>query len=164
MKWSSFRWLALALILFAAGCNKDEDPKPTDFILGKWGITDVTVDVKVGTQTLVEYLVANFGMTTADAQLFANQFTNTIEIENSGEIEFKADGTYTAVADSDTSNGKWELTADGKTLTTDKGTIDEAVFTVVSHTSTKINLATEFTDDESGSPFTIKLSMELTRK
>jgi hypothetical protein len=153
----------LAFVLLLAGCGKDDDPNPNDFIIGTWTVSDVTVDMKVGTKTLVEYFVS-MGLSQTEAQLLASQFSDGFEGDFSGEIEFKKDGTYTSKDGSDTNTGKWELSSDGKTLTTDKGTADEMVLTVASHTATKMNLTSEFTEEESGETLKITMDIEMTKK
>lgn len=164
MKMTKFlSFLYLASILLLASCGKDDDPNPNDFILGTWTVSDITVDVKVGTKTLVQYFVDQ-GLSQSEAQELADQFTQGFEGGASAEIEFKKDGTYASKDGSSTESGKWEMSADAKTLTIDKGTADESKLTIASHTATTMKLSNQFQESDGGDTFTVKIDMDLKKK
>jgi len=151
----------LSLVLLLANCSKESDPTPGDLIVGNWKISTAKVTVKVGSLTLVEYLVAQ-GLTAAEAQDIEAAFTDDLnDIE--GNLEIKSGGTYSSTSGGSTDTGKWELTPDGKTLTLDKGTADEFVFTVATLSATNLNLTGDQTDDSNGVTLTIHIEIGLTR-
>ncbi len=155
----------LGSVLFLAGCDKQSDPTPRDLVVGSWTVSKITATITVGGQSLVAYF-KSLGLSDADAQQYADEFEDSFQETASGKIEFKADGTYKSSdsAGGDVSTGKWELSSDGKILTTDKGTADETVLNVSTLTANKMNLNATIEDEDVGADtFTIKLDMELTK-
>ena len=55
-----------------------------------------------------------------------------------GTLNLHDDGTYTMTAMQQSEDGTWELSADGNTLTLDKGTDDESATTLVSISISKM--------------------------
>ncbi len=155
--------ICLVSLFLLSGCDKD-DPKPQNNIIGNWTVQSLAIDIRIGGQTFVAYLMS-MGFSEADAQEFADTFNDSFEQGVSGTIEFKTDGTYRAVDESGSvSTGKWELTSDNKTLTIDKGTADETVFTVKTLTASNLNLSASVEDDDMGvDDFVINMEMQLTK-
>lgn len=144
-------------------CSKEIDPTPTaaDLIIGNWKISTVAVALKVGSQSFVDYLIDQ-GFTPSDAQLFASAFALDYE-DLDGNIDIKKGGTYQNTSGGSTDKGTWDLSSDGKTLTLDRATANETIFTVKTLTNTNLNLSAELSDDTSGDMLTIFLDLGLTR-
>ncbi len=155
--------ICVIFLFLLSACDKD-DPKPQNNLIGNWTIQSLTIDIRIGNQTFVAYLMA-IGFSEAEAQEFANSFNDSFAQSISGTIEFKADGSYRAVDETGSvTTGKWELTADNKTLTTDKGTEDETVFTVKTLTASNLNLSASVEDDEMDvEDFVINMELQLTK-
>ncbi|MEK6780764.1 MAG: hypothetical protein AABY93_03610 [Bacteroidota bacterium] len=151
----------LGFLLFLANCSKDDDPTPSDMIVGNWTISTVDLTIKVGSQSLVDYLIAQ-GLTSSEAQLYATQISDDFK-DTAGNLDIKKGGTYSTTSGGYTDTGTWELTSDGKTLTLDKGTADESVFTVTALSSTNLNLTGDLTDTDSGLTLTMHLEIALTK-
>jgi hypothetical protein len=154
---------AFAIGLCLIACNKDDEPTPRDLILGKWTVSNLDTEVKVGNSSLLDYLKSE-GMTASEAVLYANQVTGSLEYLESTTIEFKDNGTYTSANVPSSNPGQWELSADGKQLTTDKSKAAEVVFTIVSLTKSKMELTSSLDSEDYGpDPFTFHMSMTLTK-
>jgi len=153
----------LSIVLFLGSCSKDSDPTPASdsLIIGNWKFATVDVTLKVGSQSFVDYLIDQ-GLTPAEAQLFASAFAADYE-DLDGTIDIKKGGTYSTTSGGSTDTGTWALSSDGKTLTLDKGTSDEFVFTVKTLTATNLNLSGDQTDDSGGDTMTIHFEIGLTR-
>jgi hypothetical protein len=153
--------ITMSAVLLLASCSKDNDPVPTDLIVGNWQISSVNFTMTVGSQSLVDYLIAQ-GLSAEEAQVLADEFqTGFAEID--GTIEIKKGGTYSATTDGSTETGTWELSSDGKTLTMDKGTAYEIDFTITTLTSSNLTMTSEVSESDSGLTVIIRIDISLTR-
>jgi len=164
------------LLVYFAGCNgdnNDPDPELTNDLLGLWTVSNIEFDAKVGTQSIIDYLVNEGGMTQAEAELLWAFYEALLldELDATGTIEFKANNTYLTNFGGSPDDGTWKLSADGKTLTLDEGTIDDMDLTVSSLTSSMlIVIQTEITEEDiDDDPLTpdveivIEITMTLTK-
>lgn len=137
----SFLVIIGILLVFLAGCNENEED-PVNDLLGLWTVSDVEIDAKVGNQSFLDYLVSELDISVAEATILYAFFETFIEEEMdiSGTIEIMENNTYTADFEGSTEYGTWKLSADGKTLTFDEGTIYEMDFTINSLTSSMLSL------------------------
>lgn len=153
----------MGILLILANCKKDSDPipMPIDLIIGNWTVSTFNLTIKVGTQSFVDYLIAQ-GMTASDAQIYAAEITSDYG-PGPENINIKKGGMYSYTSQGSTDTGTWELTADGKTLTLDKGTAAELDFTVTTLSSTNLNLNGNLTDSDSGVTITLQYELGLTK-
>jgi hypothetical protein len=101
-------WLFIAMIAFIAACNTG-DPKTN--ITRKWKIDPKAVEEAV--QKQIEKLKKeNPGMATMMEGLLKMGASKMANIT----MEFKADGTMASSLMGKNVQGKWEISADGKTL------------------------------------------------
>lgn len=154
----------MGILLILANCKKDSDPIPTpsDLIIGNWTVSTFNLTIKVGPQSFVDYLIAQ-GLTASAAQLYVSEFISDYYTSGPENINIMKGGTYSYTRQGLTGTGMWELTADGKTLTLDKGTVAELDFTVTTLSSTNLNLAGDLDDSDSGVILTIHYEIELTK-
>ena len=153
----------MGILLILANCKKDSDPIPTpnDLIIGNWTVSTFNLTIKVGTQSFVDYLIAQ-GLTASEAQLYVSEFTSDYG-PGPENINIMKGGTYSYTSQGLTDTGMWELTADGKTLTLDKGTAAKIDFTVTTLSSTNLNLAGDLDDSDSDVILTIHYEIALTK-
>ena len=163
--------LAIALLLIA-GCSDDGDElTPEQKLVGTWTFTDNEIDTFVGTQSLTDFIIDLLDLTPLEAAAVVAIYENELSSALVGTITFNSDKTYSSTIGGDPDTGTWELSANGSTLTLDKGTSDEIVLTVNSLSSTNLNITyeqtlTEDLDDEPGTPETSVLAratIELTK-
>jgi hypothetical protein len=159
-----------ALFILLAGCSSDDGtPAPvSDLVGGTWTVSNVDLVYTVGAQSLKDYLVNVEGYTPAEAD-FAIAFLEVLLLDElDGTISFNANNTYNSNFGGSPDDGTWSLSADGKTLTLDAGTIDEEVVTINSLTSSNCNLTIsmdelEDVDDDPSTPdVLIKIEATLT--
>jgi hypothetical protein len=137
--------LLLMSIFMLTSCDKDEDNvnSKRDNLIGLWTITSSETEITINGTDIIEYFMAELGLSQSDAEAFAEMFQSDM----TGTIEFNSDGTYEAVSGGATNNGTWEL--NGDTLTMDKGTEDEADAEIISISSSKLVLEISETDSSS---------------
>jgi hypothetical protein len=147
---------AVSILLLLANCSKEKDPVPADLILGNWAINTATVTIKVGSQSMLDYLIDE-GLSRGEAQDIVDAYgDNYVDVD--GSMEIKKDGTYSWSASGSNSTGTWELSSDGKTLTFDK--LDyPLVFTITTLTSR--NLSMTVSDSETYEDITIIVHVEI---
>jgi hypothetical protein len=151
---------AVGIMLLLANCSKDKDPVPADLIIGKWEIASFNLSVKVGSQTMLEYLMDQ-GLSREEAQQLVDDFESDY-LDVDGSIEIKKGGTYTSTDNGSTDSGTWELSADGKTLTFDKADYP-LVFTITTLTSTNLNMTSDDTESDGGVTVTMHIEIKLTK-
>lgn len=130
-------------VLIMSGCG--DDPEPTASIVGKWQITKAEPKITPSSQALITFLVDQ-GLDQSDAEDLVDELLQTDDVD-SGTIEIKGDGTYEETDGSQKSTGTWELSSDGKTLTIDKGTQDQAVATVQKLDGSSLELDFDYSGD-----------------
>lgn len=159
----SFLFISVACVLALNSCNKDEDPTPNDLIIGTWKVTNIDATITVNGLTLYNYLISQ-GFSASEAQLASDQAAAEFEDIGSGNVEIIKGGTYKATDSGDVSTGTWELTADGKTLTLDKGTVDEQKYTVTSLTSSKLSLSADLESNTGAFIMKFALKIDMTKQ
>ncbi len=85
------------LIVSLASCSQSA----SDMIAGEWQISDIKTTSDIPEDQMESY----------NAQIE--------DMKNSSKIIFKADGTYEQTILDEVGNGKWEVSEDGKVLTTE---------------------------------------------
>ncbi len=137
----SFLVIIGTLLVFLAGCNEN-DEDPVNDLLGLWTVSDVEIDATIGNESFVDYLVSKVGMSETEAEIFYAIFHTLLEEEMdiSSTIEIMGNNTYTADFEGSTEDGTWKLSADGKTLTFDEGTMYEMDLTINSLTSSMLSI------------------------
>lgn len=138
--------MALALVLTFPGCEKNNtNENHSGNIVGVWTLESTTLDVLINGKSMIDYFMEEFNLTKEQAEALADLYFEGGNSE--GTIEFKPDGTYMANMDGEKDEGIYEISADKKKLTIDKGTIYEMEFVV--RTLTSSALIVEFTETES---------------
>lgn len=122
-------YLMAVLFLFVAACSNDDDSgaATSELLIGTWTTSAVDIDATVGSQTLVDYLVDEVGLTPAEAASQQALFLDSLEPEVSGSLTFNAYNTYTSSFGGGSDSGTWSLSGDGETLTLFEGTDDIVV-------------------------------------
>jgi hypothetical protein len=139
--------LMIPCLLLLTGCNKDEEDEiTTSNIIGKWTISAVTFDIKIGEVSLIDYLIDQLGLTEEEADLYRSLIDSELDSEFEGTIEFKSNQTFNIDIGGESDTGTWELSSDNKTLILDEGTEDETIAEVKILTSTQLHLV--FTTNE----------------
>lgn len=147
-------------LLLTAGCG--DDPDPVSKLVGRWEVTAAEPKITVpGGVSLVSFLVS-LGLDQEEAEDYAEYLEDGDDIEAEGVIEFKKDGTYSD--GSDDTSGKWELSADEKSLVLDKGTNSEITIGVPTLSDTQLVLDLDLTEDYGFPPNTIQYHALLTLK
>jgi len=158
-----FRLVIITLFIGFTGCSKDDngdgssDLTTRELLIGTWNVTDFDLDVMIGSQTLIEYLVEIEGLSPSDAAAQNAIFEAFLESEVTGSITFKSDNTYVSDFGEDGSTtGTWSLSSDNKTLTLIEGT-DTIVLTINSITATTLKAtlsesSAEDLDDDPSTP------------
>lgn len=143
-------FVVFAMLAFLSGCG--DDPKPVSKIVGKWDVLNVKGEFVVpGFASLADFYVS-MGLDRETAEEFEEYLDNIYSIDELfAVLEFKSDGTYVSGDGTSTGSGKWELSADEKTLTVDKGTSSEIIFNVDTLTDTSLVIQIIETDLE-GAP------------
>ena len=147
-----------ALFILLAGCSSDDNTPAAgnDLVGGTWTISQVDLVYTVGAQSLKDYLVNVEGFTPEEADAAIAIFEGFLLDELDGTIPFNANNTYDSNFGGSPDDGIWSLSADGKTLTLDAGTIDESIITVNSLTGSTVSLtfSEDFTEDVDDDPNT----------
>lgn len=152
--------LAFCGLLVFAGCKKDkddatpnntqQDSKTKELIVGKgWKLT------------AAKALIPLIDTDSTDLINSTNPLVTTyVSCIKDDIITYNENGTYTlnnggtACDPALPASGTWELSADQKTLTTDKGTDNERVLNLLSVSSTTINATTTYSGFTARGTFT----------
>ncbi len=172
---TAFLLCAMTVVCFFSSCNNDDETSPSDLLIGEWTFSSASMDLTINGKTLVQYLMDEGELTESEAEILVDSLYGMIEDdfvpESTVVITIKSDGTY-LITDPSSGNddGTWELSADGKTLTLDKGTEDEMIFEVVSLSDSKLvivsiqELEDDFNEDTVDEILAIELKMTLNKK
>lgn len=157
--------ICLTLII-TPSCNKDEEEKATNNLLGTWTIGTTSADLSVDGEDLVTYMTTNFDYTEQSAQFLVNIFTGALESENQGTITFNDDNTYRLVNSDGTEDGTWSIHNDGNTLTlVYENETDNLTILSLSASNLKLRIPTETEDidldDDGDNETTVDINMEL---
>lgn len=121
-------------------CNKDdEDPQASSQLVGEWTVESSSIDMLIGDKTITEFIMEMLAISEEEAELFAVQYLEGYG-DLTGTITFKDDNTYEADLGDGVDTGTWNLSSDGKILTLDPGTDDEATVKVITLTSVKLEI------------------------
>ncbi len=127
--------LALFTGLVFTSCSKESNPE--EDILGIWAIGNVDFEATVGTKSLLQYYMDEFGMTEIQAQAVMAAFKAALTQQFTGTIEIKSDNTYSATMGEESDTGTWSLSSDYKKLTLDSDADETVVLDIISLTSSK---------------------------
>ncbi len=142
-------------------CDEDDDSSgdelsTEELLIGTWTVTSIDIQAFVGSQTLVEYLVDELGLSMEEAEAQFDLLVDSLEPDLTGSLTINADNTYESdfVGGSDT--GTWTLSSDEMTLTLLEGS-DTIVITINSITSDRWDATLSDTfpldlDDDPGTP------------
>lgn len=129
----------LLMCTFFSCDNNDDDPKASSDLIGTWTVESSSVDMIIGDQSIIEFLMEMLSITQEEAEQFAGFYLEDYG-EFEGTITFKDDNTYVADFGDGIDTGTWKLSSDSKTLTLDQGTDDEAAVNVITLNSTKLEI------------------------
>lgn len=166
MKMKLIKGIALVMItgIVFASCSKDSDPAKD--IIGTWTISNVEFDATVGTKSLMQYYMDEFGMTEPQATAAMAAFNAVLAMQFTGTIEINADNTYEADMGGESDSGTWSLSADNEKLTIDSDTEPPMIFDLIEISSKKAVLqGTEgFEEDlnEDEIPESVSMTIEMT--
>lgn len=102
--------LFLSLLVFFVACGS-KDPKK--LIVKKWKID--TEELKKTMKAEIEKMKKE---KPEEAKMAEGMLEMGMNLFSSMTMEFKADGTFETIAMGQTQKGKWEISSDGKTLST----------------------------------------------
>jgi len=138
--------------LFLITCSiiscTEEDPQTEELILGKWTVESSMIDIYFDDQSLVNYFMDVYEISMVQAELLEHNLLEVYLDSFQGTITFKGDNTYEIDFGEEFDSGLWMLSADGKVLTFDKGTVDETVATIIKLSSSA--LVVEMVEYEEG--------------
>ena len=164
--------IGIVSVLFT-GCSEEDDIKLEGSeadLVGLWNISDdnIELDLFVGEQTFVDYLIESEEFSEQEAQAFYDNYLGELiaDLDIGGTIEFKSDYTYYSVfPGEDSDSGVWKLSSDGKTLTLDEGDPEyETDIAVNSATDNSMNVSIiEVLDEEGEVLILMKITMQLSK-
>lgn len=139
-----FSAVILVSLLIVSGCGDDADP--VNPIIGKWQITKTEAKITPSSTALVNYLVSQ-GLSKPDAEDYVSFLMDGGNVDASGTLEIKADGTYEQIDGTDKNTGTWEYDSETKQLTIDKGTTDQQVARASSPDESILELDFDYSGD-----------------
>ncbi len=166
--------LAVAIsALTLVSCSEDDDDGPSGVsgtLVGSWESASVTIDeITVNGQDLVAYL-QGIGFPQELIDFFEAGLAEGTEESFAIDLEFRADGTYTATDETGSENGTWELTNGDTVILFDKGTENEFEMTIVSLTDTRfegsvmdVDNSEDIDEDGTNDELSISLTLVLTK-
>jgi hypothetical protein len=141
----NFRLLAILVtgFLFLSACNEDEDLGAKADFVGAWDVVDVDIEINVNGQDIEDYLGQD------EANLYKALISSEIEsIFDGATITLNSNNTYTSDIPGESAvTGTWTLR--NNKLILDEGSSDEFEFTVLSSSSSKLEL--QYTDIDNSS-------------
>lgn len=166
------------VILFVgfSACNKDDDGDgssnltTSELLIGTWSVTDFDLDIMIGSQSLIDYLIEVEGLTPEEAAAQNAIFEAFLESEVTGTLTLKSDNTYVSNFGDGSTTGTWSLSADEKILTLVEGS-DTIVLTINSVTTTTLKVtisevSPEDLDDDPETPdviISVEANLTLTK-
>jgi len=101
----------IASLFFVSSCTKEEKIDPADLI-GTWDMGQVSVDVKVGPVSLLQFLKTTLMLGDQEAQAIVDQITSEFSDIGGGTITFNEDNSYEMVEGDLGELGTWEVEGD----------------------------------------------------
>ena len=155
-------WIICMVIAISfVSCDEDDDSSgeessTEELLIGTWTTTSIDIEAFVGTQTLVEYLVDDLGLSMAEAEAQFALLVDSLEPDLTGSLTLNADNTYESDFEGGSDTGIWTLSSDEMTLTLFEGT-DTIVITIntISSDTWDAKLSDTFLldlDDDPGTP------------
>lgn len=156
-----FRFIIVAFFVGLTGCNKDDDGDGSsnlttrELLIGTWSVTDFDLNIMIGSQTLIDYLIEVEGLTPEEAAAQNAIFEAFLESEVTGTLTLKSDYTYVSNFGDGSTSGTWSLSADEKILTLVEGS-DTIVLTInsISTTTLKLTISEDSLEDLDEDPAT----------
>ena len=148
-----FRLFIIILFVGFTACNKDDDGDDngnlttSELLIGTWTVTDFDLDIEIGSQSLIDYLIEVEGLSPEEAAAQNAIFEAFLESEVTGTLTLKSDNTYVSNFGDGSTTGTWSLSADEKTLTLVEGD-DTIVITINSITKTTLKATISETSSE----------------
>lgn len=164
---TSLRGFILVLIagMLLTSCSK-KDSEPDSIIVGKWNFSNATVNARVGTRSLSQYLMEEFELTSAEAQQSVLFINAMIQQAFTGSVELKSNNTFTSNFGGTPDTGTWSLSQGGDKLTINSDSEGPAIFDILELSSSRLVLkTTELMDidlDGDGDEETISVTIEMT--
>lgn len=156
--------LLATLVGLLGGCGED-DPNPTDLVLGTWNVTTYDLQINVGTMTLYDYLKNELGLTDSDALEYEEQTRTPYEESVFQKIDFARSGFWTVTDTQGTSRGTWLLSGDATSLVLDKGKPTEVTFAITTLTGGEMVLVKEtYSDVEFNDTMKYRLEIKMTKQ
>lgn len=132
--------VAVSLITFTSCSDDDEPGGGTDVsgtLIGSWNSGSVEInEITINGESLSSFY-AGLGL----PQEFIDQIEDALAAGASEsfaiDLQFNADGTYSATDEEGTETGNWELTNNDTKILFDKGTADEFELDIVELTATR---------------------------
>lgn len=169
MKKTYLMAFALMGLTVFSSCDKDDEKTSENKLLGTWTVTEADLDIEVNDMPLLDYLVDYLDLSEEEAVIYAAAFESIYsDFATDGlKITFNSNNTYTGEMPGEApQNGTYSLSADGKTLTLDGGTEDESQVSIISLTSTTLEVKQEEEGeedfDEDGEDESLKIKVEMT--
>lgn len=147
------RLFIITLFVGLGACNKDDDGDgssnltTSELLIGTWSVTDFDLDIQIGSQSLLDYLIEVEGLTPEEAAAQNAIFEAFLASEVTGTLTLNSDNTYVSDFGDGPTTGTWSLSADEKTLTLVEGA-DTIVITIVSITKTTLKATISETSAE----------------
>lgn len=125
----------LASVFFVSSCEKENEVSEADLI-GTWDMGQVSVDIKVGPISLVQFLKTTLQFADQQAQDLVDELTSEFDDIGGGTITFNADYSYQMVNGDLEEDGTWKLEGDQLYMTIAGETQDDDPLTIESMDST----------------------------
>ncbi len=120
----------IASLFMITSCEKGEEINEADLI-GTWDMGQVSVEVKVGPISLLQFLKTTLQLADQEAQAIVDDLISEFD-DIGGTITFNEDYTYQMVNDVPGESGTWKLEGDKLYLTVAGETVANDPITVVS--------------------------------
>jgi hypothetical protein len=142
MKRRKLNLRTVVLVLFTgitiSSCSKDE--KVTEDLLGNWTTVTSTFNVKVGSQSMLNYFINDLGYDAWDAGDANALFLDPHKQDFIGSLTIKSDHKYTSNFGGTVDSGTWSLDSDREKLTLDSVSDDPITIDILNVSSYNLHL------------------------